>query len=172
MSGSVLYIGLTFSSFNMPFISAKVGSSSAKVFYFLCNLTLSPSCLWLLLLWPFSWSLLPIHFTLFSSFDFFTPFPPLILCCECKSVLWHFSSRSYTILYFSNSVKIKIKNFINKINNFKNKNSNSNKITLVLIFSWTFFIFQPLYNIKHITSTVQLIFKNITLFYYLHSSDE
>ena len=137
LSGSVLYIGLTFSSFNLPLFSAKIGSSSAKVFYFLFNLTYLLHFLDLsfcdLLAGPCYLFILLYFLTII-----FAPFPPIIFSCECKSVLWHFSFGSYTILYFSDCVK--------------NSNSNNHKSTCTYLFLQHF-----LSSSHYILSTLHLL---------------
>lgn len=76
MSGSVQnIIGFTLSGFSLPFISAKVGSNSAIVFYFSRDPTLKVSSSpWLLLLWPFNWPLLLIYFFVIFNIVFFLLF--------------------------------------------------------------------------------------------------
>lgn len=92
-------IGLTFSTFNLPFISAKVRPNSAVLLYFLCDLTLSLHIL------DFSFCDLSTdscYLFILSYFlmIFFAPFSHFMVYCECKSILRHFSSGSDIIFHY------------------------------------------------------------------------
>lgn len=135
----------------MAFIFAKVSSNSAIMFIFPVTWLYLLCLLFFLLLWPFNWSLLPIHLFYFLLMIFWS-FPTFYV------LVWiqiSFVTFCFRILYIC---------FINSVKNF-----NNNTIALVLIFTWTYVIFQPPYYIKHVTYTISLILKYYVL---LYSSDE